>query len=89
MARLTINNIKEVIVYEKDGVAFAYTVRAKSSYRDNRRFQIYRNNVSTTEEFKEEWLPVSVRRFLDSAMNEEIIYEDDYKGSHFTHWRVS
>lgn len=85
--KLTINNISSVSVIERDGVPYCWTVCMKSHrVSDARQYQIYENNRSTTKEFKFEWLPKTVQKFLADAVGVEES-RDEYKGSEFVHYR--
>ena len=91
MMKLTTNNIAHVHVIKRNGVPYSWSVAMKShQISDGRHYQIYENNKSTCKEFKFEWLPKSVQKFIESRTAEEISNEDLVVfGSlaNFTHYR--
>ena len=65
--RLTENNIRHIVEHTYNGMPYGYYVAMKSGrISDSREFINYDEKGRTTiKEFKKEWLPKSVQKFLD------------------------
>ena len=64
--RLSEKNIHHVIVHTADNMPYCYFVAMNSmKVSDSRSFVNYENNKTCIKEYKKEWLPVSVQKFIN------------------------
>ena len=83
--RLAEKNISHVTELQYKGVTYNYHVSMKSGMvSDSRKFCNYdEKGRTTTEEYKKEWLPKSVQKFIDN--HSPILMRAEYED--FTEYR--
>lgn len=79
--RLTENNIKRVRVHFYNSIPYCYHVTMKSGkVSDSREYiNYYENGKTCIEEFKFEWLPVSVQNFMNHHIEKEVTPDNYYE----------
>lgn len=65
MARMTVKNIRSVVVHTCDGIEYNFHV-TMTGY-DSKSYSNYVDGKTTADPFPRSWLPVSVQRFLETA----------------------
>ena len=70
--KLTYDNIDFVRVRTHNEKPYGYFVRMKSNRAsDHRDYALYKDGKTTTGDYKKEWLPKTIQKFLENHQREE------------------